>query len=312
MHKGERRGISALVFLLGLIFLIMFLIPYVFEPELADLEEREVAIAQILKAEEEFKKSKSRSKESMEDYAEVKDMRSNSKLHKTQKTLFAFDPNSCSDNEWKKLGLNSGQIKSINNYKNKGGKFYDAKDLEKMYTISSNQFLELAPFITIDKNQFAKKESKNWTKKEKPETLTFDIAEDLPLNININLADTIELDKLKGIGPYYARKIVEYRKELGGFISENQLLEIWNFKPETLDGIRNYINLGEDSVKKISINHCTADILAEHPYFNWKMANALVNYREAHGVYHSIEEITNSHLISEEACMKMKPYLKLN
>ncbi|MFK7756881.1 MAG: helix-hairpin-helix domain-containing protein [Flavobacteriales bacterium] len=325
MHKRERRGISVLVFLLGVIFLIMFLIPYVVKPEVTGRAEMESTIKALLEAERKYNEQlANKPPENEEPFLESAFQRSTPKQNKTSKKLFAFDPNTCSDNDWKKLGLNSGQIKTLNNFKNKGGKFYKPKDVEKMYTISSEQYAELAPYIAINQSQFEDRRPKNWNNTEwenKDETSEDKGSPDVKNNeeefketllININAADTLELDRLAGIGPYYARKIKQYRTELGGFISKDQLLEIWNFKPETLEKIRNNINLGEDSVRQISINHCNAEELVKHPYFNWKMANALVNYRETHGPYSSIEEITNSHLISKEACLKMKPYLKLN
>ncbi len=61
------------------------------------------------------------------------------------------------------------------------------------------------------------------------------------LNLDLNTADTVSFKKLKGIGSYFSKKIVEYRDELGGFHSKEQLLEIWNFDEEKLEGIKGNI-----------------------------------------------------------------------
>src|SRR6266496_4949342 len=42
---------------------------------------------------------------------------------KSSITYFNFDPNNLSTENWKQLGLNEGQIRAINNYQAKGGKF---------------------------------------------------------------------------------------------------------------------------------------------------------------------------------------------
>ena len=43
--------------------------------------------------------------------------------------LFQFDPNLLPAEGWKKLGLNERAIRTINNYRSKGGKFYKPQDL---------------------------------------------------------------------------------------------------------------------------------------------------------------------------------------
>ncbi len=48
---------------------------------------------------------------------------------------------------------------------------------------------------------------------------------------------------LRGIGNYYAKSIVKYRDELGGFVSSSQLLEIYNFRKETYESIEKFIVL---------------------------------------------------------------------
>lgn len=53
------------------------------------------------------------------------------------------------------------------NYTNKGGKFYKAEDLEKMYTISPEMYKKLFPYVRIE-NQAGrfKKEDFIYEKKE--------------------------------------------------------------------------------------------------------------------------------------------------
>ena len=39
------------------------------------------------------------------------------------------------------------------------------------------------------------------------------------IRVELNTADTATLKKIPGIGSYYARRIVDYRNRLGGFVS---------------------------------------------------------------------------------------------
>ena len=49
-------------------------------------------------------------------------------------TLFRFDPNTLDEAGWKKLGLPERTVRTILNYRNKGGKFRTVADLQKMYS----------------------------------------------------------------------------------------------------------------------------------------------------------------------------------
>lgn len=62
--------------------------------------------------------------------------------------------------------------------------------------------------------------------------------------VNINTASAELLEKLPGIGPTTAQKIVEYRKENGQFTRVDDLLKIPGIGPSTLDEIRGLITVG--------------------------------------------------------------------
>ena len=46
----------------------------------------------------------------------------------------------------------------------------------------------------------------------------------LEIALDINVIDSSVLEKLPGIGPYLAGKIIKYRNKLGGFYNKNQIL----------------------------------------------------------------------------------------
>jgi len=65
-------------------------------------------------------------------------------------------------------------------------------------------------------------------------------------SININTADTKELEKLPRIGPATAKKILDLRKEKGGFKKTDDLLEVKGIGPKILEKIRPFIILTEE------------------------------------------------------------------
>ncbi|OFY87965.1 MAG: hypothetical protein A3K10_03635 [Bacteroidetes bacterium RIFCSPLOWO2_12_FULL_31_6] len=63
--------------------------------------------------------------------------------------LFEFNPNTITDEEWKKLGFVAWQIKTINNYKAKGGGWKTKEDVKKIYGLEESHYEQLKPFILL-------------------------------------------------------------------------------------------------------------------------------------------------------------------
>jgi comEA protein len=60
----------------------------------------------------------------------------------------------------------------------------------------------------------------------------------LASSINLNIATLADLDKLPGIGPKTAQKIIDYRTKTGPFRSVDDLLNVSGIGPKTLEKIR--------------------------------------------------------------------------
>jgi len=63
---------------------------------------------------------------------------------------FYFDPNKIGVEEWERLGFTEKQAQSIELYKQKGGKFYRAQDLMRLYVLDEDHYYKLKPFVRID------------------------------------------------------------------------------------------------------------------------------------------------------------------
>ncbi|MFA0733096.1 MAG: hypothetical protein RJAPGHWK_000300 [Candidatus Fervidibacter sp.] len=61
--------------------------------------------------------------------------------------------------------------------------------------------------------------------------------------VHLNTATEADLMSLPGIGPVLAKRIVEYRRQIGGFKSVEQLLEVKGIGPKKLERLRPYVRL---------------------------------------------------------------------
>jgi competence protein ComEA len=63
--------------------------------------------------------------------------------------------------------------------------------------------------------------------------------------ININTADSAQLQLVPGIGPSTAEKVLQMRKSYGAFKSVNDLAAIRGIGPKRLEKMRKYLTVGE-------------------------------------------------------------------
>ena len=209
---------------------------------------------------------------------------------------FMFDPNSMTKEIGDSLGLNESTINAIINFCKSGGSFRKKEDFKKIYTLDENVYTILEPFIliTIDSTQ-TDLQKKNITK----------------LSLDINTADTLDLQQLKGIGPSYARRIVKYRDMLGGYYTLSQLLEVYGMDSIRFAGIHKNLLIKDGVINKIDINKATIKEMIRHPYIDFYLAKSIITYREEIGGFNNINQIKNAKLIYEELYQKIAPYLTI-
>jgi competence ComEA-like helix-hairpin-helix protein len=65
--------------------------------------------------------------------------------------------------------------------------------------------------------------------------------------ININTADSRQLQLVPGIGPSTAAKILQMRKSYGAFKSLNDLMAIRGIGPKRLEKMRKYLTVGKSA-----------------------------------------------------------------
>ena len=68
--------------------------------------------------------------------------------------------------------------------------------------------------------------------------------------ININTANSADLQQVPGIGPSTAQKILDTRKSYGAFKSVDDLLAIKGIGPKRLEKMRKYLIVGKPTTKK--------------------------------------------------------------
>lgn len=224
-------------------------------------------------------------------------------------SLFAFNPNTATIDDFVKLGLPKYIATNINNYREKGGKFKIKADFKKIYGLKEEKFAELLPYIQLPENLSPTDEKRNVDSTKTTYTKTETYQPKKAVAFDFNKADTTVLKNIRGIGSVLAARIVKYRDNLGGFHSPKQLQEIYGLQPEVIEELLKYAKF-EGNVSKINVNTADEAKLKSHPYLNYKLAQVIVNYRKQHGNFKTPEDLLKIKLLDVEKVEKLKPYLE--
>ncbi|MGC4036735.1 MAG: helix-hairpin-helix domain-containing protein [Chitinophagaceae bacterium] len=221
--------------------------------------------------------------------------------------LFYFNPNTLSEEGWKKLGIREKTIHTIKNYLTKGGVFKNAEDLRKIYGLSETEYHRISPFIKIE-NENKIEEPEPSKTEEKSYTARKSIT---PSVVELNSTDTTALIALPGIGSKLAARIINFRDKLGGFYSVDQLKETYGIADSVFQKIKPYLKVNEASIKRININSITLDELKTHPYIKYNIAKTIIGYRNEHGQFSKMDDLKKIMTITDEVYTKITPYLTL-
>ncbi len=127
--------------------------------------------------------------------------------------------------------------------------------------------------------------------------------------LEINSADSLALDELPGIGPSFARRIIKYRQMLGGFVSADQLLEVYGMDSARYNGFVRLIRIDTLKVCKLDLNRATFKELLAHPYLEYEQVKAIVRFRDKKGTLVSAGELWAAGVLADSLWDGLSHYL---
>jgi DNA uptake protein ComE-like DNA-binding protein len=224
--------------------------------------------------------------------------------------LFSFDPNTLDAEGWKRLGVRERAIQTIQKLVSKGFRFRKPEDIKRIFGLRPNEAERLLPFVNIAGSNTSSP-SQPFNNSNPSYTASSPTARYVAKVIEINSADTSALISLPGIGSKLALRIINFRDKLGGFASVDQVRETYGLPDSTFQKVKGRLQCNSNSVRKFNINTADINTLKTHPYIKWNIANAIVNYRQQHGNYKSLDDLKKIVLIDTDTYDKIAPYLTL-
>jgi DNA uptake protein ComE-like DNA-binding protein len=128
--------------------------------------------------------------------------------------------------------------------------------------------------------------------------------------LDINEADSVDLERLPAIGEKLSSRIVRYRDRLGGFLQLSQLKEVYGLSDSTYQIIVPLLKIGKDfKPKQIDINKAEYTDLRKHPYTNNSFIKLVLAYRKVHGNFSNQVDLQKVEQLDKLVLDKLAPYL---
>ena len=203
--------------------------------------------------------------------------------------IYPFNPNFISDYKGYKLGMSVLEIDRLLAFR-KGNKYVNSpKEFQDITKVSDSLLNAMSPYFKFPDWGNNKKEFKDY--KKYPNT-AFAKKEKTVL-IDINKATQEDLIKIYGIGEAISLRILKLKESLGGFVSMEQMKDVWGLSPEVIENLDSHFKVSElPSLKKIDINNASIKELSQFPYFNYQLAKQIVTFRSMNVDFKNVNDLT--------------------
>lgn len=211
--------------------------------------------------------------------------------------FFRFDPNTATREELIELGFKSFLADRLIRYREKNP-IEQKEELLKLYGMNETFYRQLEPFIKITEREppgYAHRQIKPG--KSKP-------------MYDLNTADTVQLKSIYGVGPKLSQRIINYREKLGGYISTDQLYEVYGLDSGVVDLLKMKFFVSPDFVpRKIPINSAPEKNLSQHPYVGLVPGRLIIAYRFQHGAIKDWMQLKEIRAVDTVKLRRALPYL---
>ena len=125
--------------------------------------------------------------------------------------------------------------------------------------------------------------------------------------VDLNSADTLLLQKVPGIGPAFAARIVKYRLKLGGYYTVLQLQEVYGMDSERFRQIKPYFTIGTRPYT-FTWESIREGAVPQHPYLNYRQRSALNRLIGKTGAIRSWAQVAGTGLFTRDDSVRLSHY----
>jgi DNA uptake protein ComE-like DNA-binding protein len=219
--------------------------------------------------------------------SEIDSMKTESE--KESPKMYLFNPNFITDYKGYKLGMSVEEIDRLLVFRKENKYVNSPKEFQNVTKISDSLLNVIAPYFKFPDWVNNKKEFKEYNKYPNK---AFAKKEKIII-IDINQATKEDLIKIYGIGEAISLRILKQKENLGGFVSMEQMKDVWGLSPEVIENLNSHFKVSVlPNIKKIDVNNASLKELSQFYYFRYALAKEIVTYRSMRGNINNIEDLT--------------------
>ena len=220
--------------------------------------------------------------------------------------IYPFNPNFITDYKGYKLGMSVPEIDRLLAFRKQNKYVNSPQEFQAVTKISDSLLNAISPYFKFpdwvkNKKEFAAYKKYDNTAFAKKEKIVI---------IDINQATQEDLIKIYGIGEAISLRILKFKESLGGFVSMEQMNDVWGLSPEVIENLNTHFKVSNSAaVKKIDINNASIKELSLFPYFKFPISKNIVTFRSMNGDIKNIEDLTKIKGLSIEKAKIIALYL---
>jgi len=199
--------------------------------------------------------------------------------------IYPFNPNFITDFKGYKLGMSVEQIDRLLAFRKTNKYVNSASEFQAVTKVSDSLLNVISPYFKFPDwvNNKRLRNQANLYHSEHKAKITM---------IDINNATAENLIKVYGIGAALSSRILKQKESLGGFVSMEQMKDVWGLSPEVVDQLQKHFNVGTTpNLLKININKASVKELSQFPYFRYPISKEIVTWRSMNGNIRNSEDL---------------------
>ncbi len=192
--------------------------------------------------------------------------------------IYPFNPNFITDFKGYKLGMSVAEIDRLLAYRKLNKYVNSTEEFQKVTHVSDSLLQIISPYFKFP--DWVKNNNSNFKSFQNKSLINNEVIKIL----DINQATKEDLMKIYGIGNGISERIIKQKEAYGGFVSMEQMEEIWGLSPEVIQKLKSHFKISIiPNVKKLNINNASVKELTYFHNFGYPLAKEIVTYRTMKG-----------------------------